>query len=104
MKSQILKIFFDETKTVKKAKIIKRVYAFKIMHTFIMLKIRFAYQVFPWELQIKDTESSLIKAIKFKLKKLLNELRGFKFVVVLILRLKKKQAEMKQNMSKRLKD
>ena len=42
---------------------------------------------FNQQLQLKNTEF----AIKNKLKKLLNELRGFKFVTILVLKLKKNQ-------------
>ena len=47
------------------------------------------------ELQIKDTKS----AIKKKLKDLLSELKGFKFVTILVFEFKKKKVMMKQNIA-----
>ena len=55
----------------------------KIMQTFLTLKSWFFF--IPW-LQLKNTEF----AIKNKLKYLLNEIRGFKFVMTLVKKTKKK--------------
>ena len=51
------------------------------MHTFVHLE---NLNYFNSELQLENTES----AIKNKLKNLVNELKGFKFVITLVLQLK----------------
>ena len=82
MKRQNLKIIFDETKTIKKQKIARRVHTFRnYTHAYNVAVLK----VFNPELQLENTEF----AIKNKLKNLLIELIGFKFVITLILKLKK---------------
>ena len=67
-------------------KVTKREYAFKGFASTYNVKI---LNSFNPELQLKDTES----VIKNNLKKLLSELRGFKFVTTLVLVFKKKESE-----------
>ena len=62
------------------------------MHTFVHLE---NLNYFNSELQLKNTES----AIKKKLKNLVNELKGFKFVITLVLQLKNQLTKMKQSMA-----
>ena len=56
----------------------------RIMHTVIILK---PWNSFNPELKLQNTDS----AFKNRLKTSLNELRGFKFVIALVLKLKKKK-------------
>ena len=77
----------------KNVKITRRVHDFKGYANLYNVKI---LNSFNPELQLKDTES----AIKNKLKNILTELKGFKFVTTLALKFKKKQKMMiKQNMT-----
>ena len=67
----------------KNVKLTKREHAFSSHYNFEILN---SYNP---ELQLKDTES----AIKNKLKQLMTELRGFKFVTTLVLVFKKVESE-----------
>ena len=67
----------------KNVKLTKREHAFSSSYNFEILN---SYNP---ELQLKDTES----AIKNKLKQLMTELRGFKFVTTLVLVFKKVESE-----------
>ena len=62
---------------MKNVKIAKQAQAFKCFATSYNVEV---LNSFNPDLQLKDTES----AIKNKLKKLLSELKGFKFVLTLI--------------------
>ena len=77
--TKIPKTFFDQTKTIKKAKATKQPHAFKNYTQTYNVEILNSF--YP-ELQLKNTES----AIKNKLKKLLNKWKGFEFVITLALK------------------
>ena len=69
--------FFDETKAIQKTEITKRAHTFKnYLHSY---NIEFLNSC-NLQLQFKYTELT----IKNRLKGLLNELRGFKFVIILV--------------------
>ena len=78
--------FFYETKTTKKAKITKPSHAYKSYAS--TYKVDF-FNLFNPELQLKDTES----AIRSKAKDLLTELKGVKFVMILVLEFKKIESD-----------
>ena len=67
------KTIFDETKTVKMAKIMKQPHAYKSYVSTHNIEI---LNFFKPELQLKDTES----VIRSELTDLLTELKGFKFI------------------------
>ena len=73
-------------KNEKNVKITKRAHAFKVFASSYSVDI---LNSFDSKLQLKDTEST----IKSKLKKLLSELKGIKFVITLVLVLKKIENE-----------
>lgn len=75
------RIFTEESKNSKEAKITKRSHAFKNYARSYNVEI---WNYFNSELQLIDTKS----AFNNKFAELLNELRGFKFVLTLILVLK----------------
>ena len=82
VKLQSLK-FFSWKKDYKKVKKAKLAHAFNnYAHTYNVETLN----SFNPELHLKKTES----AIKNKLKKLLNEMKGIKFVITLVLEFKKK--------------
>ena len=70
----------------KNVKITRRVHAFKVYTSSYNVEV---LNFFNLELQLKDTES----AIRNKLKKLLTEIKEFKFVTTLLLVLKKIESE-----------
>ena len=79
-------IFFDETKTIRKAKIQKQSHAYKdYASTYNVENLR-SYNP---ELQHKDIES----AVRNKLKDVLTELKGFKFQKTLVLEFKKIESD-----------
>ena len=79
-------IFFDETKTVKKAKIMKESHAYRGHASTYNVEIS---NSFNDKLQIKDTKS----VIRNTLKDLLSKLKVFKFVKTLVLEFKNKERD-----------
>ena len=78
--------YFYKTRTIKNAKITKRSHANRGHASTDNVEI--SHLLYP-ELQLKDNES----VIRNKLKDLLNELRGFKFVTTLVLKFKKIESD-----------
>ena len=85
VKNQNLKFFTQESKIIYEKKSIKRSHAFK---TYAQTYILETLHSFNPEIQLKNTKCAIVKK---RLKNLLNELRGFKFVTAFAAEFKKQR-------------